>query len=293
MQNYYVYVYLDPRREYSSNEYGFESEPFYVGKGLGERDRFHLKNYEYNESTNPHRFRRIKNIQEDGYNIIVKRVYEGLEEDEAYEKEREVIKNIGRRLTDRGPLTNIAEGGNGISGNNSLDLTDEEINDILLKYKNPDIPVKEIVDEYDISHGSLTKIRRAHKIERVSRHPPNYIEFSEDEREYIVEQYTENFVTDRELSGEFDVSRNAIKRVLKEEDVEFHSRKDYIDAGKIDPPNEGMKVDEDKKEKIIEVYKKTGSVTQACREVGMEEHYGMIYNRFKKDTRGPTWVEEL
>lgn len=289
MQWYYVYVYLDPRRKCDLSS--FEFEPFYVGKGSGDRKNFHLNNYGYTKSINPHKFRRIKNIQESENNVIVKNLCENLEEDEAYKREREIIDYIGRSINNRGPLTNIAEGGRGISGQNSLDLTNKEINTILSKYQDKDIPVSKIVGNYDISHNTLSRIRKHYNIKKVERRPPNYVEFSEEDREYIVKQYENEFITDRELSEKLNVSRTAVKKVLKEENVEFHSRKDYIEAGKIDPPNLGYKVNKNIKNQILKIYKETGNVKKACRKVNMEDQYSMIYNRLNKDRRGPTWVE--
>ena len=39
MNQFYTYVYLDPRKsgKYKYSEYKFDYEPFYVGKGCGNR----------------------------------------------------------------------------------------------------------------------------------------------------------------------------------------------------------------------------------------------------------------
>lgn len=188
-------------------------------------------------------------------------------------------------------LLNVAK--HVLGGTNGRILSKDEQIELLEKYKDPTINVSTICEEYDICHGTLTEIRRDWGVKKVSRSPSNFIELSEEQRNYIVRQYNENYTTDRELSEELDVSRNVVRRVLKEEDVEFHSREDYIAVGKIDAPNDGIKVEDDVKEKIISVYKETGSITEACKSVSMGDHYDMIYNRLNKDRRGPTWVEVL
>lgn len=95
---YYVYVLLDPRKD---------NIPFYVGKGIGDRWKDHLK--ESSDST----------INERKYNVVQKIIKLGLEvgheivkwfedEEQAYLFEEHLIKKYGRRgYEPNGILTNI------------------------------------------------------------------------------------------------------------------------------------------------------------------------------------------
>ena len=179
-----------------------------------------------------------------------------------------------------------------VGGTNGRKLSEDKQKELLRKYKDPSIEVSKLCEEYDISNNTLTAIRRDWEVERVSRKPSNAIDFSEEEQKYIIRQYEENFVTDRELSDELNVSRQAIRRVLKEENVDFHDRSDYIEAGKINAPNEGMQIEEHVKKKLLRIYNETNNLRKACRETDMERHYDMIYNRLDPNRRGPTWVEQ-
>jgi hypothetical protein len=69
-KEFYVYVYLDPRKKgsYVYGDYMFEYEPFYVGKGHGRRYKRHLNKSNYNGSKT-HKNNRIKFLIENNYNI--------------------------------------------------------------------------------------------------------------------------------------------------------------------------------------------------------------------------------
>lgn len=114
MKKYYVYVYLDPRKagEYVYNQYHFNYEPFYVGKGSDNRVNFHLKV----KGSNKHLLNKILNIRLSNLEPIILKIKSELLEEDAYLFELDLIKTIGRRIINSGPLVNIKKGGIGKIG---------------------------------------------------------------------------------------------------------------------------------------------------------------------------------
>jgi len=123
INKYYVYVYLDPRKpgKHNYGEYEFDYEPFYVGKGQGTRIYSHLYEAYYNIDNNSfkcNKIRKIKRITKN--NPILIKYKESLFHKEALDLETSMIKNIGRKNIHLGPLTNMTDGGEGMS-----EITDE------------------------------------------------------------------------------------------------------------------------------------------------------------------------
>jgi hypothetical protein len=112
--DYYVYAILDPRKQgiYNYNNYDFSFEPFYIGKGKDNRCYIHFINVKKKSLKN----HRIKKILKEGYTPIVKIIKTNLTEIDAFEIEKELIKTIGRHDQQKGPLTNLTDGGDGTSG---------------------------------------------------------------------------------------------------------------------------------------------------------------------------------
>jgi hypothetical protein len=110
MKKYYIYVYLDPRKSenYNYSDLNFEYEPFYVGKGIDDRYKYHLTDKRRNKL----KINKITKILESGYEPIIIKLYENLTEEEAFDKEKMVIDKIGKYINNNGPLTNILDGGN-------------------------------------------------------------------------------------------------------------------------------------------------------------------------------------
>ena len=93
---YYVYELVDPRN----------GQPFYVGKGKGDRAKSHLTVGKV--TNNPRKDLRINDIRDSGHEPKIHIVLENLTSDDAYVKEESLIKTYGREGFDNnGILTNI------------------------------------------------------------------------------------------------------------------------------------------------------------------------------------------
>lgn len=108
---YYVYVYLDPRKPgtFIYGDLSFSFEPFYVGKGTRDRYRQHLKNF---NGDNRHKENKIKAIQRGGLEIPIVFPFYSSSSEEAYAEEARIITLIGRSC-EGGILTNYHAGGKG------------------------------------------------------------------------------------------------------------------------------------------------------------------------------------
>ncbi len=109
---FFVYALLDPRTK-NINIDGIEllHQPFYIGKGHGNRASHHLKS----DKINKYKVQKIKEIRQDGYEPLIINLVSDLDEKNAYEKEKEIINYIGLNN-----LTNITPGGKGMSRENML-----------------------------------------------------------------------------------------------------------------------------------------------------------------------------
>jgi uncharacterized protein len=89
MNDYYVYVYIDPRNH----------EEFYYGKGMGSRKDAHL-----DDQSDSQKARRIAEIQKEGLVPIIRVIARGLSEAEALLVEKTLLWKLGKWTT------NIASG---------------------------------------------------------------------------------------------------------------------------------------------------------------------------------------
>lgn len=137
--NFYVYVWLDPRKPgvYNYGKYTFTHEPIYVGKGFGKRIQ--------NKHDNKILTFKLKKFF---FPIHVK-VKEDLFEKEAFSLEIKLIKKIGRIDLKTGPLCNFTNGGEGTSG---IVMTEETKKNMSLSKKG-----KKFTDEHK-RNIALTKI---------------------------------------------------------------------------------------------------------------------------------------
>jgi hypothetical protein len=114
MDNYVVYCYLDPRKPgiFLFDNFKFDYEPIYIGKGKPNRPQRHLTLYK----TNNNRFySKLQSIIESGLTPEYKIIKSDLTEEKSFEYEKYFIELIGR-IENNGTLTNLTNGGEGMSG---------------------------------------------------------------------------------------------------------------------------------------------------------------------------------
>lgn len=101
---HYVYILSSP----------ITNQPFYIGKGTGNRMMVHEKNYTTLReiANNPIKTNTIKKIKDAGLPIIYEQIECG-DSETAFLLERTLIEQYGRRCNGSGILTNIALGGEG------------------------------------------------------------------------------------------------------------------------------------------------------------------------------------
>jgi len=111
---YFVYCFLDTRKpgEYIYEDYRFDFEPIYVGKGKGIRPQRHFTLY---KRYNTRFYSKMYSIISSGNKPEFILLSSGLTEQESLDCERFFIKTIGR-IEQGGTLTNLSDGGEGQSG---------------------------------------------------------------------------------------------------------------------------------------------------------------------------------
>lgn len=104
MNEFYVYAYFEPGSE----------EPFYIGKGKGDRAWKHLCQSKLEMKT--HFYNKLRKMLAGGIQPIIKLIYRDLTEDGAFTLESRLIAQYGRLDLGTGCLCNHTDGGEGQSG---------------------------------------------------------------------------------------------------------------------------------------------------------------------------------
>lgn len=102
---FYIYAYYEPER----------AEPFYIGKGTGNRSNEHLKETCLNLNDRFHK--KLRKLINDGFQPDIEIIVDNLNETDSFEIERRLIKQYGK-IENGGTLYNMTDGGEGISGLN-------------------------------------------------------------------------------------------------------------------------------------------------------------------------------
>lgn len=126
-KRFYVYALLDPRKQgkYKYGKYKFDHEPFYIGKGCGNRINRHTQ--PNLKKKNTFKSNVIKKIEKNGMEVIKTKILDKLTEENALEVESHFIRLIGKRVQGKGPLTNYIEDAISRKGYKHTEKTKEKI----------------------------------------------------------------------------------------------------------------------------------------------------------------------
>lgn len=118
---FYVYQYSDPR----------DGIPFYIGKGIRNRDMSHLRSAQLNRLRQTHCSKKCEELLSEGVTPLIIRCAENLSEDEAHSIEKELISKYGRLgFEPNGTLVNKSTGGKSNTGYHHTEETRKKLSEI-------------------------------------------------------------------------------------------------------------------------------------------------------------------
>jgi len=131
-KRFYVYAYLDTKKQgkFKYENFVFNFEPFYIGKGKDNRFLSHIKD---SENHNAPRHIRIRELKCQNLSPVVLIVKNYLNQNDAFELESSLIKLIGRLDKKQGPLLNCTDGGQGQVNRKFTDLHKQKISQTRLR----------------------------------------------------------------------------------------------------------------------------------------------------------------
>lgn len=143
---FYVYALCRP---------GNPPQPFYIGKGSG--DRMYRHDREARGDCKCHKCNTIRKLWREGLEVVHVVLLETDDEQEAYQAERNLIARL------RPMLTNVADGGEGPGSgedNHQAKLTNVQADEIRALYAETTITVRDLAARYGVSERTITSVVR-------------------------------------------------------------------------------------------------------------------------------------
>jgi hypothetical protein len=227
---YYLYVLLDPRKSglFKYDDLEFNYEPFYVGISKHKNRYLSHLGEAYRLNINSNKCNKIRQIKmETRMDPISINLLDKLSRYEACNLEIKYIKKIGRSNLKNGPLTNMTNGGEGISGFEMSEIANEnnrkrtkllwknenyrnkQIKSHKDSYKNnPDLGKKdsEILVNLWKNENYRNKQIKSHK-DFIENNPSSAIKIVEESRERIKKLWEREDFKNKQLIGVLKRSR--------------------------------------------------------------------------------------
>jgi hypothetical protein len=196
---YYCYILLDPTKpgKFQYENFSFEYEPFYIGKGKGNR----IDSHDKPKDTKTHKRAKIQKIKKLDLEIIKIKLFEDLSESSAFELEKSTISLIGRKDKNEGPLLNLTDGGEGASGHTHSAETKEKRSNTIIEWW---ILLKEDKQRYDDRNmkisESISKLQKGVSYEE--RHGDRAEEMKKMRSDWCKENFHKTGLAQMDFKGE-------------------------------------------------------------------------------------------
>lgn len=235
---FYIYAILDPRKrgKFKYGKYEFDYEPFYIGKGSGNRSKQHLQ--EWSLKVRCFKNHKIKSIIKSGYYPMIVNIYENLLEKVAFKYELNIIEVIGRHNHKTGPLTNVTEGGEGVSGRIITDEFRNKQSKIMKEYfkENP-IPneVKNKISEVLLSRKLVRSKETKEKISKANKnrkYSEKYLKHMREIRKGPKLTHRDKFILISPLNVKHEfLGRVELEKFIKQNNLSVRKLLDSINKG--------------------------------------------------------------
>lgn len=170
---YYTYLILDPRIHgtfsYDGGKLTVEYLPIYGGKGCYDRCNDHIKEAIESDKKS-HKLNKLRKILKAGREPIIIKIIENVDEETAFDKERELIWIVGRADLNMGPLTNLTWGGEGTGGLiHSVEHRRKNSEALKKCWKNPEFRKNMIEKSTGKNNAFFGKAHSKETIEKISK----------------------------------------------------------------------------------------------------------------------------
>jgi len=213
---YYVYCLMDPTKpgnySYDGLDFCFLYEPFYIGKGSGNRLNRHSHRDSITKESNLLKKNKILKIINSKKELIKIKIFDNLIESDALKKEEFLINKLGRRDIKSGILCNMSNGGERGERQNQENR-------------------KKKIIQYDLSGFKINEFDSLKQASEVMNISKGCISLCCNRKKYTYKGYIWRFKDDLDVSYEIGLSfgNKKIIQIIGNKEVIYNSIKDFCE----------------------------------------------------------------